>query len=76
MKLYIVIIAAICAAIFFAYVMGKKIEAAQCRAEIIAASVKQIKENQKIKREINAESYNIGVIDIRRILHEKYTIAE
>ncbi len=66
-KLYI--FAACVAAIFFAYVAGGKIALEQCRADMATAqSIAATEIQNKIiqtKRDINAETNNLGVRDIR-----------
>ncbi len=76
MKLYIFIFAVILAAIFFAYVIGKKIESAECRANYSIAALEQSNKNSEIKKVINVQVLSVGLGDIRNILREKYTIAE
>lgn len=64
---------AVCAALYFC---GRTVGASRCRADTATANMQTqiylIKQTEKV----NAEVFNLGVGDIRRILHEKYTIAE
>lgn len=65
-----------CAAIFFAYAAGVRLGREKCRADIAAdAGVLQSK-TIEIMGDVNAETFNTGLGDIRNVLREKYTIAE
>jgi hypothetical protein len=69
-------IAFIGAMLIGAYFYGANISDAKCRARQIQDDVKEIQLNEQIKKEIHDKVYKTGVVDIRRILHDKYTIAE
>lgn len=63
-------------AIFFAYFAGIKIATERCKANV--ANDAAVKQSCiiKLQEDVNAEVLNRGVDDIRRVLYEKYTIAE
>lgn len=73
-KLYF--IALIGALVVGAYVWGGQVANEKCRGRYLARAWEIQSETQKIQEKVNAESFNRGVDDIRRFLHEKYTIAE
>ncbi len=78
MKPYIII--AIVLAVGGAYWVGGRVATERARAEFaaqqnIAAAQIQTEIIDK-KREINATVFNTGVADVRRMLRERYTIAE
>ena len=67
---------AIAAAIFLAYITGVYVGNVRCNARIANDNVARMIINTKIMGKTNDAVLHTGVGDIRRILHEKYTIAE
>lgn len=63
-------------AIFFVYLIGIHVGGVKCRAQIDNANYEKIITNTKIMEQTNEMALHTGVGDIRRILYEKYTIAE
>ena len=63
-----------------AYFYGANVADAKCRATIAQENLKQIQnvqqQNMINKRNTHEIVYKTGVGDIRRILHDKYSIAE
>lgn len=76
MKTYLFIFMAGGAAIFFAYAAGNRVGQLKCNAQAEQNVARQQSEIIKTMENVNAETFNTGVRDIRRILYEKYTIAE
>ncbi len=76
MKTYLFIFMAGVTAIFFSYIAGVRLGRQQCRADAAQQSGYVQSETIKIIGDVNAETFNRGVDDIRHVLHEKYTIAE
>ena len=76
MNKYLCLIVAIFIAIFFIYWSGVRVGAANCTRNVVTDIAVQQKEIIKAQGVINAEVLGRGVGDIRRILREKYTIAE
>lgn len=76
MKTFLFMFMAMCVAIFFSYVVGVRVGRVQCNAHTARANAAHQSEIIKLQEKINAETFNIGLRDIRRILREKYTIAE
>ncbi|MBR2393141.1 MAG: hypothetical protein IKB05_01480 [Alphaproteobacteria bacterium] len=76
MKTYLFVFMAGVTAIFFSYVAGVRLGRQQCRADVAQQSGYVQSETIKIIGDVNAETFNRGVDDIRHVLHEKYTIAE
>ena len=74
MRMYLA--AAGAAAIFLAYITGVHIGNVRCDARIANAIANQINQNAQIVEATNEIVIHTGVGDIRRILREKYTIAE
>jgi len=74
MRLYLAAITM--AAIFFAFITGVYIGRVKCSARVANANVEQITNNHKIQRIANETVMHTGGDDVRRILREKYTIAE
>lgn len=66
--------------IFMSVLCGTVIGNYRCRADIAQKNIDSIKTNQqqllKEKRVINETVYKTGADDVRRILRDKYTIAE
>jgi uncharacterized protein (UPF0333 family) len=73
-KIYFIILlsAIICGAYFY----GVNITKANCRANYAEQNFLDIQQTQQHKREIHEVVYKTGVADIRRILRDKYSIAE
>lgn len=76
MKVYLFIFVAGVTAIFFSYAAGMRVGREKCRTDVVGQASAIQSQIIKIKGDINAETFNRGVADIRRVLHEKYTIAE
>ena len=72
----IYIAALIGAAIFLSYIAGAHTGNIRCQARVANTTAEQIAINTKIKGKINETVLHTGVADVRRILHEKYTITE
>lgn len=68
--------ALLCAAIFLSYFVGGHIANIKCRERVANANVAQIISDTKTIGDINDTVFRTGVGDIRRILHQKYTIGE
>lgn len=56
--------------------MGGRVAMQKCNARVASVAVKQNQEIIKTMGVINEKTFNTGVRDIRRVLCEKYTIAE
>lgn len=76
MKVYLCVFMAGVTAIFFSYVAGVRVGREKCRADLVSQSATIQSQTIKIIGDVNAETFNRGVDDIRRVLYEKYTIAE
>lgn len=78
MRLYFC--ALICMAVGASYFAGRTVGAAECRARIAAQNADAVAAAHTViiekERKIDAETYRMGAGDIRRVLREKYTIAE
>lgn len=59
-----------------AYLVGGRVASEKCRGAVADDIVAQQVELIKIQEVVNAETISRGVDDIRRVLREKYTIAE
>ena len=59
-----------------AYLVGGRVASEKCRGAVADDIVAQQTELIKIQEVVNAEVVSRGVGDIRRVLREKYTIAE
>ena len=74
MKKYFVI-AAICAGVCAgAYWAGGRVATAQCDVKISEIRMAHQSTNAEILGAVHEKTVNTGVRDIRRILHEKYTM--
>ena len=73
---YLYIPLGIAATVFVVYMAGARIGGQKCRADIADAAAQKQSEINLIIGEINAETYHTTTDDIRRVLREKYTIAE
>lgn len=76
MKFLLFGIVAMVVAIFFAYFAGVRVASEKCRAKQNADLITQHSQIIKVQGEINAQAVRRSSDDIRRVLHEKYTIAE
>ena len=74
MKIYL--IAAMAAFIFFAFYAGVRIGTLGCERGVARAITTQQKQIIQHQVKINEKTMHTGMRDIRRILREKYTIAE
>lgn len=74
MRFYVVGLAVACAAL--AYMLGRGVATARCDARM-AASAREIQiYTIKQQEKIDVETVNTRSADIRRVLREKYTIAD
>lgn len=73
-RLYIA--ATVVAAIFMAYITGVHVGNVRCDLRTSSAISEQLIINTQLAGETNDAVFHTGVNDIRRILREKYTIAE
>ena len=62
--------------LFGAYWCGERVAHEKCKLAVADDAIVQQVELIKIQEAVNADTVRRGVDDIRRILHEKYTIAE
>ncbi len=76
MKVYVFSAALVAVVILFAYYIGVHDGNNKCNMQHADNIVVQQTELIKLQGDINAETVNTAVGDIRRILREKYTIAE
>ena len=74
--LRIYLAAIIIAAIFLSYFMGSYVSNVKCGEHIATATAKQTFVNNSFLENANETVFHTGVDNIRRILYEKYTIAE
>ena len=74
LKTYLII--AICVIIVAAYILGASHGTAKCQQRTAQQTINTITTQQIKTEKINAEIYHTGMRNIRRILHEKYTITE
>ena len=74
MKMYL--IAAMAAFILFAFCAGTHIGTLRCERDVSRITPPQQKLNIQHQVKINEKTMHTGMRDIRRILREKYTIAE
>jgi len=73
---YFYIFGLVGALVFGAYLAGRANGAARVRAEYANAALRAQTQSIKQQEKINAEVFNTNLGDIRRVLREKYTIAE
>ena len=76
MKLYLLVVAVAAVFIVCVYYVGFSNGRRHCQVQVVENNTQMQSEIIKIQGIINAETYRRGVADIRRSLHEKYTIAE
>ena len=62
--------------IFASYIVGMRMGRVKCHADVANAAAQSAAEMMKAMGEINAQTYRVGVADLRWRLREKYTIAE
>ena len=68
--------ALIVTAIFLSFMVGKHVANIKCREHMATTNAERIFYDVKFMEKTNDTVFHTGVSDIRRILHEKYTIAE
>jgi hypothetical protein len=73
-KIYL--IGLICAIVCGAYFFGISIGNSRCKIQNFQNQINLINQDTKQQRIINDKIYKTGAGDIRRILRDKYTIAE
>lgn len=76
MKIYIFLFFVFIVVVAGAYWAGGRVAVQKCNARAAEVAVKQNQEIIKTMGAINEKTFNTGVCDIRRVLREKYTIAE
>jgi hypothetical protein len=59
-----------------AYFYGRNIENAKCKSQYLQNNLIFNQQHQEKQKVIHDKVYKTGVADIRRILHDKYTIAD
>ena len=59
-----------------AYFYGRTVGISKCEIHNFQNQIETVEQNQIKQRIINDTVYKTGLGDIRRILHDKYTIAE
>ena len=74
MKQYLIV--AVVIIIAGTYFFGLRIGRARCVIDSMHAQSNEITNIMDIKRDTDEKVFNTGMRDIRRVLHEKYTIAE
>lgn len=73
-KIYFIILTSVL--IIGAYFYGVNITNIKCRERRVTDNLSEIQIIEQNKKEIHETVYKTGVADIRRILRDKYTIAE
>ena len=73
-KIYLVL--AVLTAFLFVYLIGINTGVQKCQKKIMRDDITQQRNLIHVKEKINAEVISTGTDDIRRILREKYTIAD
>lgn len=59
-----------------AFVAGMRMESANCTARTATSHTKSVTHFIELKEQVNAQTLHHHTDDIRRILREKYTIAD
>lgn len=73
-KVYIILL--IGALVFGAFFYGKNVGVSKCEIQNLQNQINTTEQNQINERNINDTVFKTGVADIRRILRDKYSIAE
>ena len=73
-RLYFIIL--ICAIVFGAYFYGVNITEAKCKLRFVNENLQNQNNQIQKQREIHDVVYKMVLGDVRRILRDKYTIAE
>lgn len=73
-KFYLIL--SICAVIIGMFFWGKSIGVSECKVQNLQNQIDTDKQYETKQRVINETVYKTGMGDIRRILRDKYTIAE
>ena len=66
----------ICALVIGAFFYGKNVGVSKCEIQNLQNQINTTEQNQVKERDINDKVFKTGVADIRRILRDKYSIAE
>lgn len=73
-KIYIFALFCALCAVFYFY--GMNVGKSKCEIKNVQQQINQVKTNKQQERIINEKVYKTGVDDIRRILHNEYTIKQ
>lgn len=73
-KLYLIIL--VCVIVCGAFFYGKNVGISKCEIQQFQNQINTINQIKHRERILNDTVYKTGVHDIRRILYDKYTIAE
>lgn len=73
-KFYLIIL--VCVIILGAFFYGRDVGRSKCEIQNFQNQIKTTEKIQQTERILNDAVYKTGVADIRRILRDKYTIAE
>ena len=73
-KVYIILL--MCALVYGAFFYGKNIGISKCEIQNLQNKINTTEQNRINERNINDTVFKTGVADIRRILRDKYSIAE
>lgn len=76
MKIYIFLFFVFIVVVAGAYWAGGRVASQKCATQIAEIRAEQQSVNLENMVNVNEKVFNTGVRDIRRILHEKYTIAD
>ena len=74
MKIYLIL--SVGCLIVGAYMFGLQIARRKCEINVAHNQTNAVVKTISIQRITDEKVYNTGVADIRRVLHDKYTIAE
>lgn len=74
MKLYLFI--GVFFVVLLAYWAGERVSEQKCETKIAELNAQNQSDVITAMEKVNEKTFNTGVRDIRRILHEQYTIAE
>ena len=73
-KIYVVVLFGALCSVFYFY--GLNVGKSKCEIKNIKQQINTVQETKQKERIINEKVYKTGVGDIRRILHNEYTIKQ
>jgi hypothetical protein len=73
-KVYVILL--LCVVLVGTFFYGRNVGVSKCEMQNLQNQINTTEQNQVKERDLNDKVFKTGVVDIRRILRDKYSIAE